>query len=109
MNFIDYENFKNKNNKEQPLLSVPKGLILMITEEKNVSNPDTLNKMLIKNLNLTENNDDPSESNCKMLNETVYKKFYDIMVPNKRTQTITRKKKKSKEKKSKGKKSKKNK
>jgi hypothetical protein len=96
MNFIDYENFKNNNNK-QVLLRVPKGLIL-VTSEEIVSNPDTVNKMLIQDLNLMENKDEMSESNCKMLNEAVYNKFYDIMVANKRKPSVTRKKKPSQKK-----------
>lgn len=102
MNFIDYENFKNNNNK-QVLLRVPKGLILISSEENRVSNPDTVNKMLIQDLNLMENKDEMSENNCKMLNEAVYNKFYDIMVANKRKPSVTRKKKSGQKKKSKSK------
>lgn len=107
MNFIDYEYLnKNKNNNDKVLLRVPKGLIL-ITSEEIVSNPDTVNKMLIQDLNLMENKDEMSESNCKMLNEAVYNKFYDIMVANKRKPSVTRKKKPSQKKPSQKKKSKK--
>lgn len=102
MSFIDYENFKNNNNK-QVLLRVPKGLILVMSEENRITNPDTVNKMLIQDLNLMEHKDEIPENNCKMLNEAVYNKFYDIMVANRRKPSVTRKRKSSQKKKSKNK------
>ena len=50
MNFIDYENFKNNSNK-QVLLRVPKGLILISSEENRVSDQENVNKMLMQDLN----------------------------------------------------------
>ena len=94
MNFIDYEKLNHRNNnKEHSPLRVPKGLILIMSEENQVFNPDNFNRMLIGDFNLTENKDEYSESNCKMLNEAVYNKFYDIMLANKRKPYVTRKNK----------------
>lgn len=89
MNSFGYEKFNNNNNSTKPvLLRVPKGLILIVNQEKAQHNQDPLNKMFI------ENKDETCESNCKMLHEAVYNKFYDIMVANKRKPSVTHKNKK---------------
>ena len=96
MNFIDYENLnKNKNNNDKVLLRVPKGLIL-VTSEEIVSNPESIYTILRQEHDLHERKAEPEENNCKMLNEAVYNKFYDIMVANKRKPSVTRKRKSQK-------------
>ena len=102
MSFIDYENLNNKNNNDKVLLRVPKGLIL-ITSEEIVSNPESIYTILKQEHDLHENKAESEENNCKMLNESVYNKFYDIMLANKRKPSVTRKKKSSQKKKSKSK------
>ena len=103
MSFIDYENLNNKNNNDDKvLLRVPKGLIL-ITSEEIVSNPESIHTILKQEHDLHENKAEPEENNCKMLNESVYNKFYDIMLANKRKPSVTRKKKPNQKKKSKSK------
>lgn len=102
MSFINYENLNNKNNNDKVLLRVPKGLIL-ITSEEIVTNPESIYTILKQEHDLHENRAEPEENNCKMLNESVYNKFYDIMLANKRKPSMTRKKKSSQKKKSKSK------